>query len=84
MKVIEVRPSKRFKGAWVALEAAGVKQRLLCLLQGKKQSTMRAGASEAAQAKCTSMATTVPPSSAISSSTVAGNIRRSAAIEKHV
>ena len=43
---------------------------------------MRADASEAAQAKCTYMATTLRPSSAALSSTVAASIREATVIKK--
>ena len=49
-----------------------------------RQSTMRADASEAVRAKCIYTATTLQPSSAASSSTVAANIRMASAIKKTI
>src|SRR4030095_15582665 len=59
-------------------------QRLQRPMQSARRSTMRANASEAARAKCMSMATTLQPSNAASSLTVSASRLRSPVIKKIV
>ena len=82
MKVIEVRPSRKFKDAWVAFEAPGVgpafpdpngKQDAIDYARGPLWRESRRDSRFTA--------TTIQPSSAGSSSTVAASIREAAVIK---
>jgi len=62
--IIEVRPSKKFKDAWVAFEAPGIEPAFAAPDAKQKAIDYSADAWEEAMGKCTNMATTLQLSSA--------------------
>ena len=80
--IIEVRPCRKFKGAWVAFEAPGVEPAFPALTESRTRLITPGAALAGVAARFTFTATTLQPSSAASSSTVAASIHKSPAIKK--